>query len=105
MEWQDWHELMEKLAHIVLDGQKAVEASYDPVHGRTTLDPRKAFEVEIGKHGLDPKFAELLDLANYWGNDIADWADEILDPEAAVSRLAAAQHGSVAGGTPGVMPG
>jgi len=70
--------LIEKLAQAILDGQRIREESFDKKKVAYKIDSRQALTQAVKDLKVDVRFAELLDLANYWWNDAQDWANEVL---------------------------
>lgn len=69
---------IKKIAAATKLGVDIRENSWDKVTNEYTIDSRDAFVQAAKQIGIDEKYAELLDLANYWPNDLDDWCNEVL---------------------------
>lgn len=68
--------MVKQIAQVVFSAQNAYEASWDPETKKYARDIRECFETACIAVGLPVALGEVLDLANHWCNDLADWAKE-----------------------------
>lgn len=70
-----------KIAQAILDAQKLYEKSYCIASTRRdaySLGFEECFKKACENNGLSSNLWALLSLANYWSNDIEEWAEAIL---------------------------
>ena len=74
---------IEKIAKAARLGVKIREDSWDSNTKKYEIDDiYDAFVQALKSLDMDVRYARLIDLANYWSNDLDDWCQEIiLSPE------------------------
>ena len=72
---------IEKIAEAARLGVKIREDSWDSNTKKYEIDDiYDAFVQALKSLDMDVRYAQLIDLANYWCNDLDDWCQEILLP-------------------------
>ena len=70
---------IEKIAEAARLGVKIREDSWDSNTKKYEIDDiYDAFVQALKSLDMDVRYARLIDLANYWCNDLDDWCEEIL---------------------------